>query len=166
MSDYPSEPIGDGNPYYCCSICGKSAPAINDMIEGHYSHCSWRIEQERRSRLHPMKFQRYSEEPVDTQRYWTDTAFPGDSVIYGGAAAALRTKAAVDALDTGRPLYCYGKCVNAPEGKAPFLRTYAMVCGGCVLEMEPGVPPLVQEHIGSTPASITYWTVSPRRRQR
>lgn len=45
--DYPREPIGGGNPYYRCCACGRSAPAINGSLEGHYEWCSWRQEQER-----------------------------------------------------------------------------------------------------------------------
>lgn len=28
-SNYPSEPIGDGNPYHRCVHCKRSAPEIN-----------------------------------------------------------------------------------------------------------------------------------------
>jgi hypothetical protein len=44
------------------------------------------------------KIQRYSNEPVATQKYWTDSAFPGDITIYGGAAAAERVAKAVHKL--------------------------------------------------------------------
>lgn len=42
-TDYPSEPIGGDNPYWCCSICKKSHPEINGQIENHASWCSYRI---------------------------------------------------------------------------------------------------------------------------
>lgn len=41
-SDYPNEPIGDDNPYYCCSLCGISDPQINGQIENHGSWCLYR----------------------------------------------------------------------------------------------------------------------------
>lgn len=48
-SDYPNEPIGDGNPYYRCCACGRSDPEINGRLEGHLSWCSWRLEQEQKA---------------------------------------------------------------------------------------------------------------------
>jgi hypothetical protein len=45
-TDYPREPIGGDNPYWRCSCCGKSDPAINGRVDGHWADCSWRIEQE------------------------------------------------------------------------------------------------------------------------
>lgn len=50
-SDYPSEPIGGDNPYYCCSFCGISDPAINGNIEGHLEHCQYRIEKEKEQKV-------------------------------------------------------------------------------------------------------------------
>ena len=41
--DYPTEPIGDGNPYYRCSSCKRSAPEINGKLENHRNDCEWRI---------------------------------------------------------------------------------------------------------------------------
>jgi hypothetical protein len=41
--DYPSEPIGGGNPYQRCADCKRSAPEINGMVENHYPDCEWRI---------------------------------------------------------------------------------------------------------------------------
>ena len=46
--DYPNEPIGNGNPYYCCSYCKISDPEINGTIEGHASSCEWRLLQEKK----------------------------------------------------------------------------------------------------------------------
>lgn len=44
--DYPSEPIGGGNPYQRCVYCKRSAPEINGMVENHYPDCEWRIKME------------------------------------------------------------------------------------------------------------------------
>lgn len=44
--DYPSEPIGGGNPYWRCSSCGVSDPEINGQLDGHAEDCAWRINQE------------------------------------------------------------------------------------------------------------------------
>lgn len=41
-SDYPNEPIGRGNPYYRCSLCGISDPQINGKIENHRPECLYR----------------------------------------------------------------------------------------------------------------------------
>lgn len=40
-TDYPSEPIGADNPYYCCSSCGRSDPQINGRLDGHHDFCEW-----------------------------------------------------------------------------------------------------------------------------
>lgn len=45
-SDYPSVPIGGGNPYYCCSYCEISDPQINGSLSGHHKHCRYRLELE------------------------------------------------------------------------------------------------------------------------
>lgn len=45
-SDYPNEPIGGDNPYYCCSHCKISDPEINGRVEGHAPWCKWRIAEE------------------------------------------------------------------------------------------------------------------------
>lgn len=37
--DYPTEPIGGGNPYYRCSACGRSDPDIS--VNGHGKSCTW-----------------------------------------------------------------------------------------------------------------------------
>ena len=42
-SDYPTVPIGGGNPYYCCASCGRSAPQINGSLDGHNDNCEWVI---------------------------------------------------------------------------------------------------------------------------
>lgn len=34
-----TEPIGRGNPYYCCSDCGRSEPDISN--NGHFHGCSY-----------------------------------------------------------------------------------------------------------------------------
>ena len=47
--DYPKEPIGGSNPYYCCSFCKRSVPEINGDIKKHAQYCEWRIEQEKES---------------------------------------------------------------------------------------------------------------------
>lgn len=44
--DYPSEPIGGGNPYYRCVSCKVSAPQINGKLENYLSCCEFRIENE------------------------------------------------------------------------------------------------------------------------
>ena len=41
--DYPTEPIGGGNPYHRCKLCAKSVPAINGRIEGHLKDCAYRL---------------------------------------------------------------------------------------------------------------------------
>jgi hypothetical protein len=46
-TDYPTEPIGDGNPYYRCCACKRSDPQINGRLEGHVKGCSW-VEQKRK----------------------------------------------------------------------------------------------------------------------
>ena len=45
-TDYPTEPIGDGNPYWCCSLCGRSVPVINGQIKNHAEWCEYRKEKE------------------------------------------------------------------------------------------------------------------------
>ena len=45
-TDYPKEPIGDGNPYWRCSSCKRSVPEINGEISRHEEWCSWMKEQE------------------------------------------------------------------------------------------------------------------------
>lgn len=42
--DYPTEPIGGGNPYYRCVHCKRSCPEINGEIENHHRDCEWRME--------------------------------------------------------------------------------------------------------------------------
>lgn len=46
--DYPSVPIGGGNPYQKCAACGVSAPEINGDLSGHSRDCSWRIAEGRK----------------------------------------------------------------------------------------------------------------------
>lgn len=47
FADYDNEPIGGGNPYYRCVHCKVSDPQINGRIEGHLSHCEYRIQKEK-----------------------------------------------------------------------------------------------------------------------
>ena len=42
-TDYPTEPIGGGNPYYRCSYCKRSVPEINGYLERHAEWCEYRI---------------------------------------------------------------------------------------------------------------------------
>jgi len=42
-TDYPTEPIGGGNPYYRCSHCKMSVPEINGYLERHAEWCEYRI---------------------------------------------------------------------------------------------------------------------------
>ena len=44
--DYPSKPIGGGNPYHRCVHCKRSAPEINGSLAGHETWCEYRIKQE------------------------------------------------------------------------------------------------------------------------
>lgn len=40
--DYPTERVGKGNPYYCCSYCKVPDPAINGSLENHLEWCEYR----------------------------------------------------------------------------------------------------------------------------
>lgn len=40
--DYPSVPIGKGNPYYCCAYCKTPDPEINGILENHPTWCLYR----------------------------------------------------------------------------------------------------------------------------
>lgn len=40
---YPTEPIGDGNPYYRCVYCKRSDPEINGQLSNHSEDCEYRI---------------------------------------------------------------------------------------------------------------------------
>ena len=42
-SDYPTEPIGGGNPYYRWVFCKISDPEINMRLEGHLEDCIYRV---------------------------------------------------------------------------------------------------------------------------
>lgn len=44
--DFPTEPIGRGNPYYRCSHCKISVPEINYRLEGHAEYCEYRKKNE------------------------------------------------------------------------------------------------------------------------
>lgn len=39
--DFPTVPIGGGNPYHKCAYCGRSVPEINGDLDKHGSGCSW-----------------------------------------------------------------------------------------------------------------------------
>jgi len=41
-NSYENEPIGDGNPYYCCVDCGIPDPQINGNILNHSQYCEHR----------------------------------------------------------------------------------------------------------------------------
>lgn len=41
ICNYPTSPIGGGNPYYKCSACGISDPQINGKLENHDPGCTW-----------------------------------------------------------------------------------------------------------------------------
>ena len=45
-NDYPKEPIGGRNPYYCCSYCKISDPQINGEIKNHAKWCEYRIQKQ------------------------------------------------------------------------------------------------------------------------
>ena len=55
-NDYPTEPIGGKNPYYCCSSCAKSVPEINGRLEGHSLWCKYRKEAEAKEEVEWLKF--------------------------------------------------------------------------------------------------------------
>jgi len=42
FDDYPSRKIGGGNPYYCCSLCGRSAPEVFGNLGKHNGWCAYR----------------------------------------------------------------------------------------------------------------------------
>ena len=44
--DYPTEPIGGGNPYYRCAHCKRSVPEINGNLQKHESWCPYRLMKE------------------------------------------------------------------------------------------------------------------------
>lgn len=44
--DYPTEPIGGGNPYYRCAHCGVSDPEINGSLYKHMEWCEYRKSKE------------------------------------------------------------------------------------------------------------------------
>jgi hypothetical protein len=41
-ADYPTEPIGRGNPYSRCSYCKVPQPEINGDLKNHLEHCEYR----------------------------------------------------------------------------------------------------------------------------
>jgi len=42
FTDYPSLPMGGGNPYYACSYCGVTDPQINGDLLNHKESCAYR----------------------------------------------------------------------------------------------------------------------------
>lgn len=44
--DYPTEPIGKGNPYYRCCYCKISVPEINGYLKRHSEYCEYRLRKE------------------------------------------------------------------------------------------------------------------------
>ncbi len=56
--DYPTEPIGGGNPYRRCKSCKRSAPEINGRLEKHETWCEYR-----RRREAPAAFQEIPQLP-------------------------------------------------------------------------------------------------------
>jgi hypothetical protein len=79
--DFPTEPIGGGNPYYMCASCGRSVPEINYRIDGHLKDCEWakkkRAELAGEKTLHLTKVQQiFLSETINTwlaHRYPTAT---------------------------------------------------------------------------------------------
>lgn len=45
-NDYPTEPIGYGNPYYRCAYCKVSDPVINGALDRHGESCEYRKSKE------------------------------------------------------------------------------------------------------------------------
>ena len=39
--DFPTEPIGGGNPYHRCKYCKLSVPEINYRLNGHRKNCEY-----------------------------------------------------------------------------------------------------------------------------
>jgi len=51
FTDYPTEPIGGGNPYSRCVYCKISVPQINGDLEKHDYDCQYRIAKEKKLEL-------------------------------------------------------------------------------------------------------------------
>jgi len=47
LTDFDTKPIGGGNPYYCCSSCGRSVPEINGNLYRHSDFCPYRVRKEK-----------------------------------------------------------------------------------------------------------------------
>jgi hypothetical protein len=45
-TDYPTKPIGGGNPYHQCIYCDRSVPAINGRLDRHIEFCIFRKDME------------------------------------------------------------------------------------------------------------------------
>lgn len=41
-NDFPTKPIGGGNPYYCCAYCEVSVPQLNGELNSHRDWCEYR----------------------------------------------------------------------------------------------------------------------------
>lgn len=54
--DYPTEPIGDGNPYHMCSYCHIPVPGINGILENHSEYCKYRKLIEKDKEIEWLKF--------------------------------------------------------------------------------------------------------------
>jgi hypothetical protein len=85
-TDYPREPIGDGNPYYCCCSCGISDPQINGKLSGHAADCEWRRKQETKSE--------YNEETTDPRI----TKALGLAIEFGGIDGAHHKDWVIDQM--------------------------------------------------------------------
>lgn len=74
-NDYDTEPIGGGNPYYCCSSCKRAVPEINGRLEGHSEYCTYRQKIEQQKEIDWLKF--LIKNVVDSlphQKDWLDPA--------------------------------------------------------------------------------------------
>ena len=46
-NDYPTEPIGGGNPYHRCHYCKVPVPQINGNVRNHKEDCVYRLHVEK-----------------------------------------------------------------------------------------------------------------------
>lgn len=54
--DFPTEPIGNGNPYSRCVSCKRSVPEINGELSGHLDGCEFRVKIDREKEVDWLKF--------------------------------------------------------------------------------------------------------------